>query len=207
MESGGGLADLRRDAWGHGVTAVYAALRDAGAEAVLLDEGTASAHELSGLRVVEDGEPDIDSHLLYGLPDGDGVRRTPAALRLMGRVLSTKILRAGEAVSYGYIHRATVDTTVALVTGGYAQGIIRSLGNRGFVDIAGDARRIVGRVAMDVCVVDLGGADVPVGTPVTFFGGTGAAADALVQWSALTTLTPAELLVVAATHAIREEEA
>ena len=51
-------------------------------------------------------------------------------MRLTGSVLLTKALRAGEGVSYGYTHRADADTRVALVTGGYAQGVVRGLGDR-----------------------------------------------------------------------------
>ena len=49
---------------------------------------------------------------------------------------------------------------------------------------------------MDVCVVDLEGADAPVGAPVTYFGGSGAMHDALAQWSAATGLTALEMAVV-----------
>ncbi|WP_457833122.1 alanine racemase C-terminal domain-containing protein, partial [Staphylococcus aureus] len=81
----------------------------------------------------------------YGLPGGDP--RAKPVLSLHGRVLGTKPLLAGEGVSYGYIHRAPSDTTVALVTGGYAQGVVRSLGNAADVMIAGRRHRIVGCVA------------------------------------------------------------
>ncbi len=123
------------------------------------------------------GHADIDPTLLYGLPDESGVLVTEPVMRLTGRVLSTKRLRAGDAVSYGYTYRASADTTVALVTGGYAQGIVRALGNQGLVDIDGVARPIIGRVAMDVCVVDLAGSDVEAGAEATYFGGRGPAAD------------------------------
>jgi alanine racemase len=124
-------------------------------------------------------------------------------MRLTGRVLSTKRLRTGDAVSYGYTYRAPADTTVALVTGGYAQGIVRALGNQGFVDVEGVARPIIGRVAMDVCVVDLDGAEVEPGAEVTYFGGRGTAADGLARWSAVTGMTAAELVTVAGAHAVR----
>jgi alanine racemase len=128
-------------------------------------------------------------------------------MRLRGLVLSTKRLRAGDAVSYGYTFRAESDTTVALITGGYAQGIMRALGNRASVEIDGRERPIVGRVAMDVCVVDLGGADAAVGTEATYFGGTGPAAPGLARWSEVTGLTMPELITVAGIHADRGWEA
>ena len=208
VEAGGRRADLRRDAWGHGLLAVAHAVAAAGGEEVLVDSvGEVEILRLEGIAAVTDGAADIDAALLYGLPTARGHAATRPVLRLTGRIMSTKRLRAGDAVSYGYTFRATADTTVALVTGGYAQGIVRALGNRARVEVDGVLRPIIGRVAMDVCVVDLQGEEAAVGTEVTFFGGTGPAADAVLRWAEVTSMTPAELVVVAGSHAERGWEA
>lgn len=202
------MADLRRDAWGHGLLAVANAVSAAGARHVLVDaDGEVEALRLEGIHGITDGVPDLDSTLLYGLPDADGVLATRPVMRLTGRVLSTKRLRPGDAVSYGYTFRAATDTTVALVTGGYAQGIVRALGNQAVVEVDGVVRPIVGRVAMDVCVVDLEGADADTGAEVTYFGGTGPAAASLARWSTVTGMDTAELVTVAGAHAARGWEA
>ncbi|MGW8483836.1 alanine racemase [Microbacterium sp. NPDC055903] len=208
VEAGGSIADLRRDAWGHGLLPVGQAVMAAGAEAVLVDTpAEASLLAAEGVRGVVHETADIDPLLLYGLPDAGSRLRTAAVMRLAGRVLSLKPLRTGEAVSYGYTFRAASDTTLALVTGGYAQGIVRALGNRARVEIDGSMHRIVGRVAMDVCVVDVGDAPVREGAEVTYFGGRGPAADALSCWSTATGLQSAELVAVAGLRARREWEA
>lgn len=208
LRAGGRVADLRRDAWGHGVLAVAHAVTAAGAERVLVDAaGEVEALRLEGIHGVTTGGSDIDPNLLYGLPGTDDAVVVRPVMRLSGRVLSTKRLRPGDAVSYGYTYRAEKETTVALVTGGYAQGIVRALGNRAQVDIGGVARPIVGRVAMDVCVVDLTGADAAVGTEVTYFGGEGPAQAAISQWAAITGMGAAELVTVAGAHAVRGWEA
>lgn len=208
VRKGGLLADLRRDAWGHGILPVAHAVTAAGPARVLVDSaGDVAALALEGIDATTDGEPDIDASALYGLPSLDGALQTTPVMRLVGRVLSTKPLRAGDAVSYGYTHRATVDTTAALVTGGYAQGIVRALGNAAHVEIDGVERPIIGRVAMDVCVVDLQGADVAIGAEVTYFGGTGPAAPALARWADVTGLSIPELICVAGMHAVRGWEA
>lgn len=207
VAAGGRVADLRRDAWGHGILSVAHAVRAAGADQVLVDSAEeAEALALEGIDAVIDRQPDIDSTLLYGLPDADGVLASRPVLRLAGRVMSTKRLKPGDAVSYGYTHRVLEHTVVALVTGGYAQGIVRALGNNAHVEVDGIERPIIGRVAMDVCVVDLQGHEVPVGTDVTYFGGEGPAAPSLARWSAVTGLSVAELVTVAAAHAQREWE-
>ncbi|GAT73259.1 alanine racemase C-terminal domain-containing protein [Microbacterium hydrocarbonoxydans] len=208
VADGGTVADLRRDAWGHGVLGVAQTVAAAGVCAALVDTPLeAEMLRLEGIAAVTDGVPDIDPLLLYGLPDQDGMLRTRPVMRLAGRVLSIKKLKAGDAVSYGYTHRAAQDTVVALVTGGYAQGIVRALGNEAHVEVAGSARPIVGRVAMDVCVVDLENEDVAVDSEVTYFGGTGPAGPALARWSAVTGLSVAELVTVAGAHAARGWEA
>lgn len=123
-------------------------------------------------------------------------------MALEGTVLSTKALRTGEGVSYGFLHRAAADTRIALVTGGYAQGVVRSLGGRASVLIAGHRLPIVGRVAMDVCVVDIGDADIPRGATATFFGGTGA--PSVAEWASATGLSAAEILTAVGLNATRE---
>jgi len=204
VAAGGRVADLRRDAWGHGVLAVAQAVVLAGAERVRVDgPGVRDALALEGIPASLDDEPDIESALLYGLPPRDGAGTLRPVMRLHGRVLSTKHLHPGDAVSYGYTFRAARETTVALVTGGYAQGILRALGNRASVEIDGMLRPIIGRVAMDVCVVDLEGASTDLGVEATYFGGTGPASSALAQWSAVTGLEAAELVAVAGAHAER----
>lgn len=208
VRAGGRIADLRRDAWGHGILAVAQAVTAAGVERVRVDtRGEVDALQLEGIEAVTAGEPDVDPCLLYGLPDGRAGVTTRPVMRLTGRVLSTKRLRPGDAVSYGYTYRATKETTVALVTGGYAQGIVRALGNRASVEIEGVARPIVGRVAMDVCVVDLEGAAAELGAEVTYFGGEGPASAGLARWADVTGMGVAELVTVAGAHAARGWEA
>ncbi|MGL3150629.1 alanine racemase [Microbacterium sp. A82] len=205
--AGGSVADLRGDAYGHGTLRVARAVTVAGARRVVVDSATEVALLAGeGISAASSGTADIDPGVLYGIRDGEHTTRTPP-LRLRGSILSTKILQAGDAVSYGYTYRAPSVRTVALVTGGYAQGIVRALGNHAQVEINGELCPIIGRVAMDVCVVDLGHSDAAAGSDVTYFGGSGPAAHQLSQWAAVTGMSAAELLTVAASHAVREEEA
>ncbi|REJ05620.1 hypothetical protein DY023_10020 [Microbacterium bovistercoris] len=200
VAAGGTRADLRRDAWGHGVDEVAGAAAAGSLQVLVDDDEIAQRLRMAGVDAVTSGSPDVDPFLFYGLP-GAG---TPPVMRLVGTVMSTKPLRAGDAVSYGYTHRAQEPTTVALVTGGYAQGIVRSLGNRALAEIDGVLRPIIGRVAMDVCVIDLQGAGAAEGAEVTYFGGQGPARDALAEWARITGLTVGELVGVAGMSSGRE---
>ena len=189
--TGTALIDLRADAWGHGAGHMARSAVAAGAERFLIDEADAAAlARIVDPRRLELVGTSTAPEAVYGLTPG-----FEPVLSLHGRVLSLKRLRAGEGVSYGYTHRATCDTRVALVTGGYAQGVVRALGNAASVRIAGERHPIVGRVAMDVCVVDVGpGSDVRRGDDVVFFGADGRASPTLAEWSAATGLTAAELV-------------
>lgn len=201
------VADLRADAWGHGAPAVAAELLAAGIDRLRV--GTEHEAELLAAAGVANvstvDEPDLDALTVFGLPGGapDAV----PVMRLSGAVLSVKALRAGEGVSYGYTYRAASDTRVALVTGGYAQGIVRALGNRAEVAISGARHPIIGRVAMDVCVVEIADAAVGRGDEVVYFGDPGKGEPSLGAWVALTGLTAAELVTAVGLHAHRENVA
>lgn len=201
-EAGGETADLRADAFGHGVRQTALAVRDAGIRRIVVeDPQLAASLAEDGVEVLTDAEPDIDSAMLYGLP---GSGRRPA-MTLTGRMLSHKPLRAGESVSYGYTFTAEHDTTIALVTGGYAQGIVRALGNHAQVAVGAQLRPIVGRVAMDVCVIDLQTTDAAggLGGEVVYFG-AGPAVDELQTWTQVTGLRATELVAVVGAKAVRE---
>jgi alanine racemase len=188
------------DAWGHGAALVREVLESEGfvtaeASVVTAAEGPAVARPATTLTPSP----------LFGLP-GAGTSATPA-MRLTGTVLSVKDLRAGEGVSYGYAYRATDDTRIALVTGGYAQGIVRGLG--GAVDVAVEGRRhpIVGRVAMDVCVVQISDAAVRRGDEVLFLGDPVRGEPSLESWVRATGLSEGELVTMVGLRAVREEAA
>ncbi|WP_424935822.1 MULTISPECIES: alanine racemase [Bacteria] len=206
-EGGRGIADLRRDAWGHGLLGVAQAAAAAGAAAVRVD-GRAEAETLAleGIVATVDEEPDLDPLLLYGLPDASGALRGDPVMRAVGRVLSTKEIAAGGGVSYGYTYRAATDSRLALVTGGYAQGLVRALGNRAEVEIRGRRHPIVGRIAMDVCVAEIGDAEITLGDEAVYFGGHGPAAPALAAWAGITGMSIAELVAVIGQKAERSWE-
>ncbi|MFB7891099.1 alanine racemase C-terminal domain-containing protein [Microbacterium sp. NPDC056044] len=181
---------LDADAWGHGAELVRDVLTATGFERS--DPGAAPGDALAAAS-------------LFGLPGAE--HAVAPALRLSGTVLSVKDLRAGEGVSYGYAYRAPADTRVALVTGGYAQGVVRSLGGAVDVAIAGERHRIVGRVAMDVCVVEIGDAAVPRGAEVLFLGDPAHGEPSLGDWVRATGLTAGELVTTVGLRAIRREAA
>ena len=98
------------------------------------------------------------------------------AMALVSTVASVKTVDVGVAVSYGATWTATEETSIALVLGGYADGIPRSASNRAEVFINGRLHPIVGRVAMDQFMVAVS-ADVAAGDEVVIFGAAPTAND------------------------------
>jgi len=112
---------------------------------------------------------------LYGLdpiarPSGLNPVGLRPAMTLRATVALTKRVPADYGVSYGLTYRTSVETTLALVPVGYADGIPRAASSAGEVWLGGKRRRIAGRVAMDQVVVDCGDDPVLAGDPVIIFG-------------------------------------
>jgi alanine racemase len=76
-------------------------------------------------------------------------------------VSQVKPVPAGESVGYGCTFRAETAITIAVVPVGYADGFRRSLSNgKGAVYIHGNRCAVVGRVCMDMIMVDVTGLNV-----------------------------------------------
>jgi alanine racemase len=101
-------------------------------------------------------------------PLAEGLR---PVLTWRSQVALVKRVGRNEGVGYGHTFRPARPTNVALVPLGYADGVSRSLGNKGEVLIEGRRYKMVGRVSMDSFGVDLGDDErVGVGDPVTLIG-------------------------------------
>lgn len=89
---------------------------------------------------------------------------------LFSRIMLVKAVHCGEVVGYDNTFKAEHDMTIAIVRGGYADGINLLLSNRACVIIKDKRCRIVGKVCMDMFFVDVSGCDVTVGERVEIFG-------------------------------------
>jgi alanine racemase len=150
----------------------------------LLDAATASGLdvELRHLAATEAAiaRPDLRFDLvrmgigMYGLPAADGIDAAALGLRpvmeLAGTVANVRRVPAGEGVSYGFTHRTERETTLALVPLGYADGVPRAASGRAQVLIGGTRYPVVGRIAMDQFLVDVGDDPVGIGDRVVLWG-------------------------------------
>jgi alanine racemase len=95
-------------------------------------------------------------------------------MSLRTRVTLLKQVHAGETLGYGCTYEAAREMTVATVPAGYADGYVRALSNRGRVIIKGQYAPVVGRVSMDLTLLDVTGIEgVRVGEQVTMLGADG----------------------------------
>ena len=110
-------------------------------------------------------------------------------MTLKSELIGLRETQAGTGVSYEYTHVVERDTLLGLVPFGYADGLPRALSGTGTnMMVAGVACPIVGRIAMDQCVVDLGelvarGISVEVGDEVVLFGDPAAGLPSVDDWA------------------------
>ena len=105
---------------------------------------------------------------LYG--GAAGGRAPRAVLRVSARVVAVRMVRPGETVSYGGRWRAPAAGQVATLAIGYADGMPRSLENRGLARLGGDLYPMAGAVTMDMTMVYLGEGTTAPGEVATLIG-------------------------------------
>lgn len=191
--SDGSLAiDVRADGYGHGAGEVARAVERGGAGLLLVSTTSeADALKAAGIRlptaVVSGDDPALDAGyelaptaLAYGFIDGGEWR---PAMRVLAKVIGAKSIGAGEGVSYGYTFRAPRATNLALVAIGYANGVDRVASNLGALLLGGSQRPIVGRVAMNALVVDMGDEHAEVEDVAVIFGDPARGEPSILSWA------------------------
>jgi alanine racemase len=111
------------------------------------------------------------------------------------RILSLRDFGANQALGYGATYVTKAPTHVAVLPVGYADGYNRQLSNRGRVIVREHYAPIVGRISMDLTLVDVTGIPgIAVGDEVILLGtGEGLSVDAL-EHAELANSTPYEIL-------------
>jgi len=105
------------------------------------------------------------------------------AMTVRARIASVKRVPAGHGASYGLTWTAPRETSLALLPLGYADGLPRTA--RG-AEIWIDGRRfpVVGRVAMDQCIVDIGDEPIEAGAEAIVFGTGESGEPTAEEWAA-----------------------
>jgi len=133
---------------------------------------------------------------LYGGWLGEGYPESKPVVTLRARVVAMRRLRAGESVSYNATWTASHDTTVVTIGIGYADGVRRFLGRTGDARVLLGGRRvpIVGRVTMDLTLLDVGDGPAQVGDVATLIGTAEGGGITLAEFAAWSDTLQHELL-------------
>ena len=115
--------------------------------------------------------------MLYGSsPFGHSSEKTATALGLQAvmslksHVISVRKVLQGQSVGYGSTWTAESDTDVAVIACGYGDGYPRAIQPNTPILIDGQRTRILGRVSMDLIVVDLTDINAVIGSEVELWG-------------------------------------
>ncbi len=115
---------------------------------------------------------------MYGYYPSGTISRERFKLRpvlsLKSRIVLLKRICPGAAVSYGRTFKAAAETLVAVVPIGYGDGYSRQLSNRGMMLVRGRKVPVIGRVCMDLTMLDVGSLpEVAEGDEVVVYGKQG----------------------------------
>jgi len=133
---------------------------------------------------------------LYGVGSGGGSDSEPEAVAsIHARIVELRDVENGDTVSYGATWTANGWRRIATVSAGYADGIRRSLSNRGSALVNGTRVPIAGIVTMDMTMLDVTGIDCSVGDVATFLGRQGNEELTIGDVAATGELSPYEVLV------------
>lgn len=106
------------------------------------------------------------------------------ALTYTSSLAAVREIEAGTAVGYGLSHIASERTRIGVVPLGYADGIPRALSNKGAFVVDGARCPIVGRVCMNVTLLDLAAAPAArSGSTVTLIGTQGQTTVSADDWA------------------------
>jgi len=120
---------------------------------------------------------------------------TEPVLSFHTRVGLVKTLPQGATISYGQTHTLAKDSTLAVLTAGYGDGLPRASSNRGQVLIHGQRCPVLGRVTMDQTIVDVSSVPgVVCGDPVVLVGRQGDANISITEFSTWADTIPWETL-------------
>lgn len=115
--------------------------------------------------------------IIYGLFPWPETKRTvqlkPAA-EFKTKIVFLKEVPAGKSIGYGRTYTTTKPTRIATLPVGYADGYSWLLSNNGEVLVRGERAPIIGKICMDLCMIDvthIGG--VQIGDEVVLWGKQG----------------------------------
>ncbi|UOS16276.1 alanine racemase [Helicobacter pylori] len=137
--------------------------------------------------------------MLYGFYPSNGMKEScPTILKnvisLKAQIVQIRSVKKGEFIGYGEHFYTNEETLVGVLALGYADGLMRALGNRIQVAINNQLAPLIGKVCMDQCFVKLNNIEAKEGDEVILFGDKSAKANDASEIAALLNTIPYETI-------------
>ncbi len=137
--------------------------------------------------------------MLYGFYPSNGMKETcPTILKnvisLKAQIVQIRSVKKGEFIGYGKHFYTNEETLVGTLALGYADGLVRDLGNRIQVAINNQLAPLIGKVCMDQCFVKLNNIQAKEGDEVILFGDKSAKANDASEIAMLLNTIPYETI-------------
>ncbi|ACX99492.1 alanine racemase [Helicobacter pylori] len=137
--------------------------------------------------------------MLYGFYPSNGMKETcPTILKnvisLKAQIVQIRSVKKGEFIGYGEHFYTNEETLVGVLALGYADGLMRTLGNRIQVAINNQLAPLIGKVCMDQCFVKLNNIEAKEGDEVILFGDKSTKANDASEIAALLNTIPYETI-------------
>ncbi|MUU42852.1 alanine racemase [Helicobacter pylori] len=137
--------------------------------------------------------------MLYGFYPSNEMKESSQTIlknviSLKARIVQIKRVKKGELIGYGKHFYTNEETLVGVLALGYADGLVRDLGNRIQVAINNQLAPLIGKVCMDQCFVKLNNIEAKEGDEVILFGDKSAKANDASEIATLLNTIPYETI-------------
>ncbi|MGN8388274.1 alanine racemase [Helicobacter pylori] len=137
--------------------------------------------------------------MLYGFYPSNEMKESSQTIlknviSLKARIVQIKRVKKGEFIGYGKHFYTNEETLVGVLALGYADGLVRDLGNRIQVAINNQSAPLIGKVCMDQCFVKLNDIQAKEGDEVILFGDKSDKANDASEIAALLNTIPYETI-------------
>ncbi|MUU66417.1 alanine racemase [Helicobacter pylori] len=137
--------------------------------------------------------------MLYGFYPSNEMKESSQTIlknviSLKARIVQIKRVKKGEFIGYGEHFYTNEETLVGVLALGYADGLVRALGNRIQVAINNQLAPLIGKVCMDQCFVKLNGIEAKEGDEVILFGDKSTKANDASEIATLLNTIPYEVI-------------
>ncbi|MGN8455469.1 alanine racemase [Helicobacter pylori] len=137
--------------------------------------------------------------MLYGFYPSNEIKESSQTIlknviSLKAQIVQIKRVKKGELIGYGEHFYTNEETLVGTLALGYADGLVRDLGNRIQVAINNQLAPLIGKVCMDQCFVKLNGIEAKEGDEVILFGDKSAKANDASEIATLLNTIPYETI-------------